>query len=181
MTGHPKLKSDLNFFSNGGEMKYLIILFLMAACGGGSSGGGSSAAPAPAPVPQNEEEVVDFASVRSQILAPRCFSCHSEAAGNEGGVNLETYENVNVRLSAIQTTVNTNQMPPSRPLPDNLKALLNNWIENGAPENTPNALKSGLTCDEKDSLQNLGIIVMISDELMLNLERGTLFRSCQKL
>ncbi|KYG70704.1 hypothetical protein AZI85_01875 [Bdellovibrio bacteriovorus] len=78
---------------------------------------------------------VDFAIVMSEVIAPKCLECHSSAGGNRGGVNLETYANVKAEIAAIQSTVANNSMPLNRqPLSARQKALLNKWIEAGAPE-----------------------------------------------
>ncbi len=77
---------------------------------------------------------LDFATVRAQVFQPHCFQCHSQAGGNRAGVNLESYANVNSRLATIQNAVNSGAMPPSGSLPTATRALLNNWIQAGAPE-----------------------------------------------
>lgn len=91
---------------------------------------------------------IDYALVNSQIFAPICVHCHSQMAGNSGGVNLETYQNVLMNLSDVQAAVATNFMPLNGPpLSQNLKNLLNTWIANGAPQsespsNTETTLKT---------------------------------------
>ncbi len=80
-------------------------------------------------------KAITFEDIQTKILQPFCFSCHSTTAGNEGGVNLETYANVKLRLIDMQKAVNTNVMPKdSPPLSDELKKLLNDWIAAGAPQ-----------------------------------------------
>ena len=79
---------------------------------------------------------VNYAFVNANIFQPHCVSCHSNAGGNPGGVNLETYANVVTHLSDIRDQVNTNQMPKGGPpLTDTQKTILNDWISLGAPEN----------------------------------------------
>lgn len=77
---------------------------------------------------------LDFASVRAKVFAVYCLRCHSQAAGNKAGINLETYPNVSKNLSLIGKVVNTSFMPPTRPLPPGDLNYLNAWIQAGAPE-----------------------------------------------
>lgn len=77
-----------------------------------------------------------FAEVFTQVIGPRCAGCHSEAGGNRGGVNLETFANVKSELAAIDEAVATGFMPPRRsgPLTPEQKDLLARWIAAGAPQ-----------------------------------------------
>lgn len=67
----------------------------------------------------------DFSFVHRAIFQPRCVSCHQQ---------YDTYQGVIRELPAIQSAVNLNRMPKGQPLSDDLKLLLNTWIDNGAPE-----------------------------------------------
>ncbi len=79
--------------------------------------------------------VINYALLNSQIFAPICLRCHSKAAGNQGGINLETYTTVKQNLSNVQSVIATNFMPLNGPpLSQALKNLLNAWIVNGAPQ-----------------------------------------------
>lgn len=77
---------------------------------------------------------LDFALVKSQFLEVHCLRCHSAAGGNRAGINLETYSSVQPLVSLVQNAVNSGFMPPSGNLPESAKAVLNNWIQAGAPE-----------------------------------------------
>lgn len=85
--------------------------------------------PAPVQNEQGEEVlVIEFATVKEAIFAPRCTSCHQQ---------YDTYQGVVRELAAIQNSVQSNRMPKSGgPLTDNQKALLNAWIAQGAPQST---------------------------------------------
>lgn len=77
------------------------------------------------------ETVIDFANIQSQILTPHCVKCHKEYA---------QYAKVALELKAIKSEVETNRMPKrAAPLSDALKALLADWILQGAPEFGPNS------------------------------------------
>lgn len=84
---------------------------------------------------------VDFASVKSNVFVVYCLRCHSQAGGNKGGINLESYAGVRASLSLISNAVNSGMMPPSGALPAVKINILNTWIQMGAPEfqvNNPN-------------------------------------------
>jgi hypothetical protein len=77
---------------------------------------------------------IDYTTVKSQILDPQCLRCHSNAGGNRGGVNLETFANVKAYLNRIQQAVTSGFMPPTGPLSASQKNIINQWISSGAPE-----------------------------------------------
>lgn len=88
------------------------------------AGGGTPGAAAPG-----------FDQIRTQVLAPRCFECHSSAGGNRGGINLETFGAVKPLAQAVAASVANDGMPLNRtPLTSQQKALLNSWVAAGAPE-----------------------------------------------
>ena len=61
--------------------------------------------------------------------------CHSEAGGNKGGLNFETYENVIANLADIKNqAVTLKKMPPRKPLTSDLTSILSSWIGAGAPK-----------------------------------------------
>lgn len=81
-------------------------------------------------------EQIDFEVVNSKIISPTCLMCHSEAGGNRGGLNLETYQNVIDNLDEIQARVLDRTMPPRRigVLTDEQIKILTDWIAAGAVE-----------------------------------------------
>ena len=70
-------------------------------------------------------------NVNARVIQTSCKGCHS-APANRGGVNLETYENVFAKRSAIKRAVASGEMPP-RGMSDDKKDLLIAWIDAGAP------------------------------------------------
>lgn len=80
------------------------------------------------------QSVSDYQSVRKLILAPQCLNCHSNAAGNRGGLNLESYESVKLKLNQIYyRSIEVKDMPPGG-LDKNSFEALKGWIENGAQQ-----------------------------------------------
>ncbi|CAN5622940.1 hypothetical protein BH10BDE1_BH10BDE1_09460 [soil metagenome] len=68
----------------------------------------------------------DFASVQKQIFVTSCNECHAQYAN---------YQSVAREIAQIRTSVLSNRMPRrGPPLSDDLKSLLVQWIDNGAPE-----------------------------------------------
>ncbi len=87
-------------------------------------------------IPVLQADQLSYKLVQEKILSKRCVACHSEAAGNKGDVNLETYENVFAAKAQIRAEVFSGSMPPaSRPqlkLSANEIKVLLDWIDNGA-------------------------------------------------
>lgn len=78
------------------------------------------------------QSVSDYQSVRQFILGPLCLNCHSNSAGNRGGLNLESYESVKLKLNQIYyRSIELKDMPPGG-LDKNSFEGLKGWIENGA-------------------------------------------------
>lgn len=79
--------------------------------------------------------LIDYAQIKTQIIAPNCYACHTAASGNQGGINLETYQNVLNHLVDIQADIADGSMPKnSNPLSANEKSLLNTWVSQGSPQ-----------------------------------------------
>jgi uncharacterized membrane protein len=74
--------------------------------------------------------------VNTKILTPRCLKCHSDAGGNQGSLNLESYDQVSRHLESIKNrTIIDNSMPPKMPLTANEKVVLQNWINSELSKN----------------------------------------------
>jgi uncharacterized membrane protein len=85
----------------------------------------------PLPATGDECDVIGFTEVSERVLQMKCVGCHGKA----GGVNLETYASVKNHLSQISQVLNSDRMPPKNPLDPELKKLVLQWIDQGAPEN----------------------------------------------
>lgn len=69
---------------------------------------------------------VGFSEVFNQVLGPNCTECHS---------GYSEYRFVANQANRILDATLTGRMPKNRPeLNDRLKAILNSWVEAGAPE-----------------------------------------------
>lgn len=79
---------------------------------------------------------VEFEVVMEKVIANNCLSCHSDAGGNRGELNLETYENIVQAAAEIKDRVSDRSMPPRRspPLSDAQIQMLITWIDAGAPQ-----------------------------------------------
>lgn len=76
----------------------------------------------------------DFAVVMQAVIGPKCNNCHSNAGGNKGNANLETYQNVRQWATRVRyRAIEAGDMPPGG-LRDADKSLLDRWLKNGAPE-----------------------------------------------
>ena len=108
---------------------------------------GGVSAPPPAPTPivggmTPPATNATFQAVQTRILNVYCMACHSGTRPS-AGYNVSTYAGVMARVSAgnaarsaIYTEVSSNSMPASGgPLSTELKTLLRDWINAGAPNN----------------------------------------------
>ena len=91
--------------------------------------------PLNAPV-KPEVEFISYEMVNTKVIQPRCLNCHSNAGGNRGDVNLETYEKVVELASTIEVEITNGSMPRPRnkPLTQEQKDLILKWIANGTPK-----------------------------------------------
>ena len=74
---------------------------------------------------------VTYSQLEAKLLGPKCLRCHSDAGGNQGSLNLESYDHTRAHLESIKQRVLVDQnMPPKSSLSNGEKSLLNNWIMN---------------------------------------------------
>jgi uncharacterized membrane protein len=82
------------------------------------------------------DRAVGYQEVFDTVLSPRCISCHSAGGGNQGGVNLETYESTFPLASRIErTTLTDKTMPKGQSLSDSEISILGAWLAQGATRN----------------------------------------------
>lgn len=83
-----------------------------------------------------------FEHVNEYVIKTNCVGCHSEARGNKGDVNLESYAAVLQSLKEVKDSIVDGFMPPKRgkPLTEEQKKLILNWIDAGAKEAAPVAV-----------------------------------------
>ena len=117
------------------------ILFLWVNAGGPQAGAVTIPTPNKPTEPSAPQEpptieFITYEMVNAQVIAPRCLKCHSDAGGNRGRVNLETYENVVSEINTIEKEIISGSMPRPRnkPLTPEQKDLILKWITNGAPK-----------------------------------------------
>jgi uncharacterized membrane protein len=83
---------------------------------------------------------VTYTNKIKAILDNNCILCHdSEKQGAERNgapldVNLDTYENVIDVAERANTQIQAGNMPPTGGLPDNLRDLFQQWIDQGREE-----------------------------------------------
>lgn len=85
----------------------------------------------------------DFAAVMQAVIGPKCNNCHSNASGNKGGANLETYQAVRQWAARVRyRAIEAGDMPPGG-LKESDKNLLDRWLKNGMPEKVSIGQKPG--------------------------------------
>ncbi len=84
-------------------------------------------------LPGNEmplEKVTSFTEVQQSVFSVRCQTCHEA----NGVFTFEDYKTVLSMVPRIENRVfSIGDMPPRRPLTEEQKALLLEWIGQGAP------------------------------------------------
>lgn len=95
--------------------------------------------PDPTPVvviPADPKEIT-YAMVNSVLFEPKCLKCHSEAGGNKGDTNLETYKNVFDNLKDIYDDIKAGDMPRGKDkvLTAQQLKIFFDWYDAGATEN----------------------------------------------
>ncbi len=95
--------------------------------------------PTPLPKPIPAPNKIDYKLVNTQVIGPRCLSCHSDSGGNSAGINLETYESVFNERNGIKSVISSGSMPlpRNRPLTDTQKQTILTWLNKGSPETVP--------------------------------------------
>ncbi len=122
---------------------FILILFTFQSCGFRHLKDGSDGENVEVSAQSELTTSVYYATIEKKILAPKCLSCHSDAGGNLGGVNLETYEEALKHIGAIkQKSLIEKSMPPKNPLNNSEKNLLGSWISSGAPFDETNQMPS---------------------------------------
>ncbi len=77
---------------------------------------------------------LDYPSLQMNVLGPQCLRCHSSAGGNQGGLSLESYQQVRSNMNRIYyRSIEKRDMPPNS-LSNAQFDLLKGWLEAGAPE-----------------------------------------------
>jgi uncharacterized membrane protein len=85
----------------------------------------------------NEKSVPSFALIKSKVLSRYCLDCHDGSRANRQRLN--TFAEVTAQLTDIKQrvfvdTASGRRMPPQTDLPASARALLEKWINAGAPE-----------------------------------------------
>ena len=126
------LRGYLMFMSRIVSCLCFVTAVLMGCAGGGSSDAGGLSLQ----LPTRSFETISYVDVRDFIFAPHCYGCHSAAAGNQGGINLETFQNAFSLSSQIrQQALVTKAMPkfPNAPLTESQAKFLRLWLDAGSP------------------------------------------------
>lgn len=76
----------------------------------------------------------NYESVNARVISGQCLNCHSEAAGNKGHLNLESYQNIRANLNQIMYRVLEVKDMPQGGLNEKDYALMDMWLTSGAPE-----------------------------------------------
>ncbi len=97
-----------------------------------------------------DEQPLSFAIFKKDVFSEGgCVSCHSSSR-SAGGINLVSYQDLfkidalvikgDAASSLLYTSVASGSMPPSGKMEDSRILLLKKWIDDGAPENSADAV-----------------------------------------
>jgi hypothetical protein len=165
---------------------YFVILIVIAGCGYNNTkvpGETSSSQQN-----QGTTGALDFKSVSGLVFQNFCIRCHSQAGGNKGGINLETYASVKSITPKILAAVSGGVMPPTGTLSSSAKNILISWIQAGAPEvstgganpNTPNPVPqpgpTPVPCEDHLDLIEHGLISDLDKNLYFDFQTETVKR-----
>jgi uncharacterized membrane protein len=126
----------------GNSLVFIFVTILMPACnynhirGEGASG-------KPQDISILAQASLDYQTINYLVLIPRCIQCHSNAGGNKGNLNLETYQQIRQNQAKIYYRSIEKRDMPSNPLPNAEYDLLKNWLEAGSPEHDIGARNAG--------------------------------------
>lgn len=118
----------------------MVALFLIfASCSSSSdddmSGEGTMEDDDPMVMPMARNYTEDI----QPLIQSNCISCHSNPPVNNAPMSLETYDDVKnaVETRSLLARINssTNPMPPQGRLPANTRQIIEDWIDQGLPEN----------------------------------------------
>lgn len=76
----------------------------------------------------------NYDGVNAKVITGQCLQCHSKDGGNQGGLNLETYQNIRANLNQIMFRVLETKDMPRGGLTGADYALMEMWLQAGAPE-----------------------------------------------
>lgn len=82
----------------------------------------------------------NYESINAKVISGQCLSCHSEASGNKGNLNLESYQNIRANLNQIMYRVLEVKDMPLGGLTASDYALMQMWLTAGAPEKNTQGL-----------------------------------------
>jgi uncharacterized membrane protein len=115
----------------------VLLLLLNLCCLGCGNNHEDYGAPSESDGAQGKpgDTTLSYAAVRDIVFSAKCYACHSQARGNQGGINLETFANVSALAADIQRQVSDDNMPlGGPPLGTFQKNVLFAWIQAGSPE-----------------------------------------------
>lgn len=75
-----------------------------------------------------ETETIDFAKVKNEVFAARCFRCH-----NSGSLNFAVEDSIFNNLNSIKSEIESGSMPEDGPLTAHQMRIFKSWIQLGSP------------------------------------------------
>ncbi len=132
-------------------------------------------------------EIVTFSSDIATIIYDKCSSCHRP--GQVGPFSLLTYDDVRKRASTIEAVIESNYMPPWKPVNHNVsfsndrslsqsqKEKLASWIAAGCPEGDRAAMPKPPEFPDGWSLGKPDLIVKMNGQFEVPADGPDIYRS----
>ncbi|MGE0764560.1 MAG: cytochrome c [Bdellovibrionales bacterium] len=99
---------------------------------------------------KTEDLALNFATVKARVLDPACLNCHSSER-TEGKLKVETYADVAQNAAKIAKSVLDGSMPKKGKMTEVQKALIINWLNNGAPEQSTKTMSTANVAQKTDT------------------------------
>ncbi len=140
MSCHPRKTKNITM-KNALSILICFVFIFLASCSN-SDDPQEMASPDPDSNPLPDDPVAEDLTYEADIKAiidANCISCHGNPPTNNAPMSLVTYDDVTSAvdnrglLNRINST--TNPMPPGGQLPGNTRQLIEDWINQGMPEN----------------------------------------------
>lgn len=118
-----------------------------------------------------------FSKNIAAIIYKNCTPCHRP--GSAAPINLISYEDVRAKLRTVQLSINSGLMPPwpadpnyvsfsgEKIILENEKALINKWIEDGAPEGDPSMTPPAPEFPDGSLLGKPDLVIRITQPIFL--------------
>lgn len=122
------------------EARILVIITILSVIIHSCSYDSENDLIAPADDPVNNNGIVNYTDNVAPIMSSSCVSCHASPPINGAPFSLITFEQVSQRANIVLNAMDrqngaSGAMPPAGRLPQSTIDIIQQWIDEGTPEN----------------------------------------------